>query len=136
MPEVVLIYNPGSGKKKGGKRAIDFMERWIERFGTEPVLRPTQSKEDIRLAVKETYQSGIIQIFMGGDGTISECLQGLSELKSFSKLEEPVGILPAGSGNSFLRDFALKNYEEARDALLDAIANTSVRKVDMGFIQY
>ena len=76
------------------------------------LLRPTSSLSDLRIAVQETARYDR-QIFMGGDGTISHALQGLSEQSDFQPLARPVGLLPAGSGNSFLREFEIFDYETA-----------------------
>ena len=73
---------------------------------------------------------------MGGDGTVSLALQGLCEASHFQPLERPVGLLPAGSGNSFLRDFGLVHYEAAREALLDALEAEQSMPVDMGVLTF
>ncbi len=132
----ILIYNPASGRKKAGPRAADFAETYRRRFGKELVLRPTRSLEDLRHAAREAAHAFDLQIIMGGDGTISEALQGLSESANFEPLPQPVGLLPAGSGNSFLRDFGITDYETARDALLEALETQVATPIDMGLIRY
>jgi len=134
--KAVLVYNPASGKGKAKDRAMDFARLWQEKFGTELRLRSTRSLEDIRVAARETAGKDQIQIFMGGDGTLSESVQGLSETNDFKGLARPVGLLPGGTGNSFLRDFGITTYEEARDALLAAVAADSSMTIDAGIIEY
>ena len=73
---------------------------------------------------------------MGGDGTFSECLQGLAELHNFQPLPTPVGLLPGGSGNSFLRDFDAHTYEAARDSIFEAVENQETIPVDIGLCSY
>ncbi|MBT6491421.1 MAG: hypothetical protein HOK97_16750 [Deltaproteobacteria bacterium] len=135
-PKASLVYNPGSGRGQGEKNAQRFAEDWQSRFGTEVTLRPTQSYEDIRVASKETFDPDGIQILMGGDGTFSECLQGLAELNNFEPLQTPVGLLPGGSGNSFLRDFDAHTYEVARDAIFEAVENQETTPIDVGLCSY
>jgi YegS/Rv2252/BmrU family lipid kinase len=132
----ILIYNPASGRKKAGSRAVDFAENYRQRFGTELVLRPTRSLEDLRNAARESARAFDLQIIMGGDGTISEALQGLSESADFQPLPRPVGLLPAGSGNSFLRDFGITDYATAREALLESLETQATTPIDMGLIRH
>ena len=96
----VLIYNPAAGRRKASSRAADFAASYRKRFGSELTLRPTKSLDDLRQAARQTAGVFDLQIIMGGDGTISEALQGLCELSDFQPLGRPVGLLPAGSGNS------------------------------------
>lgn len=131
-----LVFNPGSGKGKAGERARDFAAVWKQKFGTELTLRPTRSREDIRVAARETRSPGVVQIFMGGDGTLSESIQGLAEADDFRPLSAPIGLLPGGTGNSFLRDFGVLDYESAKSALLEALEAKSSLKVDAGIISY
>ena len=51
-------------------------------------------------------------------------------------MPQPVGLLPAGSGNSFLRDFGITDYETAREALIEALENQATTPIDMGLIRY
>lgn len=132
----VLIFNPKSGKGKATQRAADFSERWKAKFGTELSLRPTRSLQDIRVAARETFEGQGYQIFMGGDGTLSESLQGLAEHTNFTPFREPIGFLPGGTGNSFLRDFDINDYETARDALFSALEQKSFMDIDSGIVTY
>ncbi len=132
----VLIFNPNSGKGKAKERAIDFAEKWKELTGNELRLRPTASLADIRVAANETYTDKEIQIFMGGDGTLSESIQGISEKLNFKGLTKPVGFLPGGTGNSFLRDFEIKDYKTAREMLLSALEKNSTINIDSAIITY
>ncbi len=132
----VLVFNPNSGKGKAKERAIDFAAKWREFTGTELKLRPTTSLADIRIAAKETHNDDLLQIFMGGDGTLSESIQGISEKLDFKGLTQPVGFLPGGTGNSFLRDFEIKDYKSARDKLFHALDKNSTVNIDSAIITY
>ncbi len=61
-------------------------------------------------------------IFVGGDGTFREGVKALSELK----IDVPVGFLPMGSGNDFVRSLGIpRDFERA----LDLIAKKKTRQV-------
>ena len=132
----VLVFNPASGKGEATRRAADFAAAFRERFGVELSLRSTKSLADIRAAAQQAAAEYDLQLFMGGDGTLSEALQGLFERSGFQPLDRAVGLLPAGSGNSFLRDFGLLTYPAARDALLDALAQGETVAADIAIVRY
>lgn len=136
--QAVLVYNPGSGKGLGKQRAEIFAEAWEGRRPEQPIrLRPTRSREDIRVAAKETAgESTTMPIFMGGDGTLSEGVQGLAEDNQFCPLERPVGLLPGGTGNSFLRDFGITDFEQGMEALFEALERNLNTEVDTAVIRY
>jgi diacylglycerol kinase (ATP) len=135
MSKAVLIYNPGSGKGKAIRLAKTFQTLWQEKFGDTLVLRPTTSKADIRVAPLEHDDSNIT-IIMGGDGTISEALEGLAFKENYDKITRKIGLLPAGSGNSFLKDFNIHNFQTAAERLLSAIEKNKTKPIDMGIIRY
>lgn len=132
----VLVFNPNSGKGKARERAVDFSQKWREMTGTEIRLRPTSSLADIRIAANETYNDKELQIFMGGDGTLSESIQGISEKFNFANLLKPVAFLPGGTGNSFLRDFEIKDYKTAREKFFSAFEKNSTINIDSAIITY
>ena len=131
-----LVFNPNSGKKRAPLLAQRFAELWKERTDTVPTLRPTRSHADIRIAAKETHGKSDVQVFLGGDGTISEALQGLFEQTNFQPLDKPIGLLPAGTGNSFLRDFGIDGFDMAFAALLRSLEQKTPHKVDVGMLTY
>jgi diacylglycerol kinase family enzyme len=136
MKNGTLIFNPGSGRGKGSSRAGVFKIQWEDRLKSRLLLRPTKSYADIRVAVKEVYTTDTIPVFLGGDGTLSECIQGIAELENFKKIEKPVGFLSGGSGDSYMRDFGITSFEEAASALLNAIETGSIIEADTGLISY
>ena len=105
-------------------------------LGSSSRCASTKSLTDIRAAAKQAAAEYDLQLFMGGDGTLSEALQGLFERSGFQPLDRAVGLLPAGSGNSFLRDFGLLTYPAARDALLDALAKGETVAADIAIVRY
>ncbi len=79
-------------------------------------VRPTESAEDVVAAATEHPEARLVVV--GGDGTIS---QAADRLIAAGLSERPVGLLPAGTGNDFVRTLGIPlDIEKAADALLDA----------------
>lgn len=132
-----LVFNPGSGKGTGNLRAKTFAEAWLLRPGHEIRLRETRSREDIRVAAREAFADPeVVPVFMGGDGTLSECLQGAAEARDFDPIGRPVAFLPSGTGNSFLRDFGILGFEAAMEAFFEAFDDGVSTAIDAALIHY
>ncbi|MEM7386564.1 MAG: diacylglycerol kinase family protein [Verrucomicrobiota bacterium] len=134
--KAVLIFNPGSGRGQGKERADAFAASWLRRIGTRLQLRATTSREDIGRAALEVDQDAI-PLFMGGDGTLSEGLNALASAGDFFQtIERPVGFLPGGTGNSFLRDFGIEDFATGENRLLAAIEENCPRPCDAMGLTY
>jgi diacylglycerol kinase family enzyme len=131
-----LVYNPNSGKRRASDLAKRFQELWQERTGTTAKLRPTRSLQDIRIAAKETAHQSDVVVFLGGDGTFSEALQGLFEFTDFHSPAKPIGLLPAGTGNSFLRDFGITGFDSAFASLCQSLEKKQPFTADIGLLSY
>ncbi len=68
-------------------------------------------------------------IILGGDGTLNEVLQGVSD---FDKLE--IGYIPTGSSNDLARDLQLP--KDPRDVLERILSGQVHRLVDIGSVTY
>jgi diacylglycerol kinase family enzyme len=134
--KATLVYNPNSGKRRAPELAKRFQDLWHERTGTKATLRPTSSLQDIRVAAKETANRDDVVVFLGGDGTFSEALQGLFELNNFRSPAKPIGLLPAGTGNSFLRDFGITDFDTAFASLCKSIEKKHPFTADIGLLCY
>ena len=102
-----FIINPNSGKKKAFqifksiKPVLDNKSITFDLFKTnykEHAIKITQNLDF-------TKYNGIFMI--GGDGTFHEIVAGIMTRKDQKKI--PIGIIPGGSGNSFLYDLNKKN---------------------------
>lgn len=70
----------------------------------------------------------ITLIVIGGDGTINEVLNGITD---FEKVR--LGIIPAGSGNDFARGIKVNtNIDELVDKLINNHLSDKTRNVDLG----
>lgn len=80
----------------------------------------------IELAKREVNKEWDGIVALGGDGTLFEVINGM--MQGNAKLPLPLGVLPAGTGNSFSRDLEIKTYVDA----VGKIVNARTRPVDLG----
>ena len=129
--ECVLIVNPYSGKKQ----SIEILNR----------IKPIFDSNGVGLSIIETAFSGHAKelaknldlngcdglLILGGDGTFHEVVNGILNRDDHKTI--PIGIIPAGSGNSFLHDLDLVDPIEATQAIISGHTRfVDVTKVDIG----
>lgn len=68
-------------------------------------------------------------VIVGGDGTINEVINGISD---FSKVS--VGVIPAGTGNDFARNVGIKGNVES--ILDDIVAQKPETILDLGIVHW
>lgn len=128
--KLFLILNPAAGKNRGSK-AIEKAVPWLEKQGIQCEVQASESHgHAIQLAQEfdpSTYD-GVVAV--GGDGTLFEILNGL--LKKHGTFDLPIGQIPVGTGNSFIKDLDIHSIEDA----VEKIAGGKTRKVDVGFFKY
>ncbi len=124
--KTLLVVNPAAGHGRG-KKVFE---------GLEPRLREAFPALEVRFS---DYPGHVIEIgrdvahtgydrviCLGGDGTPYELINGLYDRGRPARLPE-IGQIPAGTGNSFLRDFDITTP----DGALEAILSGRRRKVDL-----
>jgi YegS/Rv2252/BmrU family lipid kinase len=129
--KTLLILNPAAGKGKGKKNFETLRARLEEHFGNLEVKvseYPGHIKDIGAQAVNEGF-GRIISI--GGDGTPFEVINGVYA-RGIPEQDIHFGMLPAGTGNSFLRDFDGVSQE----TWLEHILNGNTRKVDLVEFSY
>ncbi len=125
-----LILNPAAGKNKATK----VVEKAVPLLKNKGVHCEVQTSKfpghTVQLAreFNLTNYDGIVAV--GGDGTLFEMLNGL--LKKHQSFDLPIGQIPVGTGNSFIKDLEIQTIEDA----VDKIASGKTRKVDVGFFKY
>lgn len=115
------IVNPAAGGGRCGRQAPAALER-LGRMGFDLEVHYTertgQATELARRALEEGHRRFLA---VGGDGTSYEIVNGLFSPRPHSRLAEPerpiLAMLPLGTGNSFLRDFAITDAGGALRAL-------------------
>jgi diacylglycerol kinase (ATP) len=129
--KTLLVVNPAAGHGRGKKVFEGLAPRLRESFpGLEVRVseRPGHAVEIGREAARAAYDRILC---LGGDGTPYEVLNGLYADGRPARLPE-IGQIPAGTGNSFLRDFDITTTDQA----LDAILAGRRRKVDLVEFDY
>ncbi len=113
----LLIVNPAAGHGRGERcfrRLEPRLRREIPGLEVRFSEHPGHAVELGRSAARE----GVRRVLcLGGDGTVYEVINGLfAEGPPASPVE--VGPIPAGTGNSFLRDFGVTRPEQALENIL------------------
>jgi len=127
---LLFIVNPSSGNGRGARTWRE-VEKGLKEKNTPYRVAFTKQPEDgIRLVhqflseIEESEIRGIIAV--GGDGTLHEVANGILQ----SGKEITFGLIPAGSGNDFAREFKLGSWESA---LAHILAGKS-GKIDVGVV--
>lgn len=111
----LTLVNPAAGGGRCGKRAPAALER-LRRAGMDLEVHHTSRAGEATERARDAWAKGQRKFLaVGGDGTSFEIVNGL-----FPHDEEDrptLGMLPLGTGNSFLRDFGITKAEHALAAL-------------------
>lgn len=130
MTEIPLIMNPMAGK--GGGAAVSAEIRaFFAAQGVALRIYPTEAPRHAAVLAETLVRDGARTVLsLGGDGTAFEVINGLFR----SGLAERVrlGILPFGTGNSFLRDFGMTCWQEVAQCVIEQ----KCRRVDIGQVKY
>ena len=125
----ILIVNPFSGKKQGLKILEKIQHLFIESDIEIDIIKTDYSghSENIAREFDITKYNGLLII--GGDGTFHEVINGLLNRSDQKKI--PIGIIPAGSGNSFMHDLDLVDPVKA----VNLIISNETRLIDVMRLQ-
>lgn len=124
--KTLLILNPAAGKGKGKKFAesvYNSLKAKIDELDFEISHYPGHLYDLGRQVITGGYERVVT---IGGDGTPFELINGLyADGKPSREIE--LAMIPAGTGNSFLRDFADASYRY----FTDRIIGSQGRRVDL-----
>ncbi len=126
-----LIYNPVSGHEQMPKNVADILNV-LEQAGYEAsAFRTTAAKlsaqNEATRAAKEGFE---LIVAAGGDGTISEVVNGIAFLPKRPRM----AIIPAGTTNDYAR--ALNIPRDNISAAARVILKNKMRKMDIGKAEF
>jgi YegS/Rv2252/BmrU family lipid kinase len=127
---IMLIVNP-TGGIKSGLTILNQIKPIFDAGGIELNIIETRyaghAKDIARSAVIEDYESIAI---VGGDGSMHEVINGLFSRSDNTIL--PIGLIPAGTGNSLMHDFKCLDPSEAtRNIVKGYTRKLDIAKVKM-----
>ena len=112
----VLTVNPHGGTKKG-PQLLKKVKPIFDAAGAELFIIETTfagHAQELANQLDLTGYDGFIGI--GGDGTLHEITNGMLSRHDGNKI--PIGIIPGGSGNSYMHDLKLTDPIQATKAII------------------
>jgi len=126
MNKILIIVNPKAGKAKSEKYISKIIKN-LKNNNYEVELESTSIERNATNIVKD-YKYKIEKLIVwGGDGTLNEVLEGISQTSQ----DPQIAFIPMGTTNDFAR--SLKVSFDKLD-VSKKIANYVEKKVDMGVI--
>lgn len=124
--QFLAIVNPAAGGGKSGQLAAGMLEKVRQTGIALTVARTTRAGEATDLA-RQAYAEGSRNFLaVGGDGTAFEIINGLFP-EAETQGRPTLGLLPLGTGNSFLKDFTKRGV----DHTIEALKTKSRRRCDI-----
>ena len=125
----IITVNPHGGKKLG-LRLLNRVKPLFEAEGIELFVVETTfagHAKELANQLNITEYDGFIGI--GGDGTLHEIINGM--LSRYDGRKIPIGIIPGGSGNSYMHDLQLTDPLKAAKAII----NEKTRALDTAKVE-
>ena len=129
------IVNPSARSGKG-KEIWDKLERTFKAKGLEFKVKFTKGPghatvlaRSITSAQRDQSDSPVKLVVMGGDGTLNEAINGITDFENTL-----LGYIPIGSSNDFSRDLGFpKDPQKLVDKIIEG---KEVRRLDLGKLTY
>lgn len=119
--KIFVIWNPFAGGK-----ALRVCKKLSETLNNQEVdyqVFDTNESKSATTTVSELLDASFTDlIIIGGDGTINESVNGLNH-------DIPVSILPAGTGDDFIKNVAIGKTLEVQ---IDTAINGEIKRIDLG----
>ena len=100
----IFILNPMAGKGDKIAALRESIKETCERLGTDYLIYETTARYDAEDFVRKTAAESSERLRFyacGGDGTLGEVVNGVA-----GQVNAEVGLIPIGTGNDFVRNFA------------------------------
>lgn len=117
MRNVLILYNPSSGRRKHQREAdIRTIQAVLQNAGITVNASPTQNAELAPAQARQAAASGCDAVIAcGGDGTVNDILQGLVGTRT------ALGVIPLGTANALAHDLRIPMHPvKAAQALVKA----------------
>ena len=125
----LAVVNPAAGGGRCGRMAPEVIEG-IRSAGVAVDVAETRAPGDATRMARSEYQRGRrCFLAVGGDGTCFEIVNGVFP-EALTRGRVTLGLLPLGTGNSFLRDFVPPRTNQVEYAL-EAIGAGRTRACDV-----
>ncbi|MFC7441269.1 diacylglycerol/lipid kinase family protein [Laceyella putida] len=122
--KTLLLVNPHAGNNQLNQELDRILPRLRKGMGSIHVVQTNRPGDGAR-AIAEQASSVDLVIAAGGDGTVYECINALSQLE-----QRPVfGILPGGTCNDFSRTLRIP---QAHDQAAETLLEGRVEAIDVG----
>lgn len=127
-----VIFNP-TASRGGAARSREVIERTFREAGAHCRLECTEYRGHATELAQEALTHGWSTVVaVGGDGIVHEVVNGLMHAAE-GQPAIPLGIIPLGSGNDFIKSLGIPAHEPA-EAVRQILAATP-RAVDVGRVQ-
>lgn len=125
MNEVLLIVNPSAGNEEAGSLAGSVQEKLAVQYD-QVTVKYTEKAGDATVFAREAAQKKVAAVFvMGGDGTVSEGINGLAE----QEYRPDFGFIPLGTVNDLARVLGISLEPKEAIAQLEQLEK---RMLDIG----
>ena len=123
MRKLLVVNNPTSGGRRKNQKVLRELKSFLSTHNLEAIIQTTELKKNAWKIIEEQLDESFSDlILVGGDGTINEAVNGL-------KFDIPITIIPAGTGNDFVKNIAIgKTLKEQ----FEAIINDNILNIDLG----
>jgi diacylglycerol kinase (ATP) len=112
----LAIVNPAAGGGKSGQLAATLLEK-VRQTGIALTVAHTSRAGEATDLARKAYAEGTRNFLaVGGDGTSFEIINGLFP-EAETQGRPTLGLLPLGTGNSFLKDFTKRGVEHSLESL-------------------
>ncbi|MEX3011622.1 diacylglycerol kinase family protein [Hoeflea sp. TYP-13] len=128
-----VIINPRAGSGRTGRRWPEISNRLARGIGPFDHAFTTGNGDATRLASTALDRGANLIIAVGGDGTVSEVVNGFMDDGANVREGCAFAAISAGTGADFARSLATRN--DGHDAVAD-IASGKERRIDLGRVTY
>ena len=125
MKKLYLTVNPFGGHKKGPKILKEVIPLFDENNIQLNVIETEYAGHNKKIAMEVDMNGYDGFCCIGGDGTMSEVINGVMNRKDVNRF--PLGLITGGTGNSFMHDINCLDPIEATKRIIDG----KRRKIDI-----